>query len=1201
MNEPFSTPNAADEFLAPFLRAFNETTDRDAFMQRFAHEHPEWADEFRDLAGMNQRLADAGAVSAVEEEAMPAQLGQFRILRLIARGGMGEIYEAIQEPLGRHVAVKVIRRGRATPEAQARFARERKVLALLHQTHVVPIFAAGEAESLHYFAMPFIQGANLSYAVAAVRTLETLFPDNETPTLAELAREWVKNNSKESAPTARVTENDHPSKAAGPPTNIPTAEKTGAPESERREAKQALLPPANLRLSKGYLRSVAQTLAAAAEAAHHAHEAGIIHRDIKPSNVMVEQNGQTWLIDFGLGGPAVRKPDTAGPALDFDWARETVSLNGQIKGTPQYMAPEQYDNKADERSDVWALGVTLYELLTLRQAFAGESVAAIKNNVLNDEPSPPQALVHDVPRDLDAICMKALEKNPNDRYASARDLAEDLRRWQRGEPTQAWPGGPFHWLWLWSLRNKKLAALSFLLLLAALLSAGFGWAMHDAKLKANVATEKLILEADSHAKSKVWSLIELARNRLQVPAEGRRWETQKILRDIGEFRRKIVPDETTERMDLEIRSLYARTLGVLDLKPLEEEDRLTLKGDPFQDWPAAMHPDGEAMAVGLPGRPLYWARGKKPAVPTDLDAKKPRPRLVYSPDGNYLAFYPQEGGLQIWDREATRIVRDLLPAKTENRVLDVGFDAAVKTLWACCADGRVLSWSLPDFQNGAARPLGDKPAGGFTAARFNKDASLLAVGDATGRVFLYDSGGKLHTTLPARGAREVESLAWSPDDQLVAVGTHDGTIHLWQRDGTLLYDLAAFSIGVERLHFSPDSRWLLAGERHEGMKVWDATRGELAVAGDDPIWAFARDGRRFAGGNFDEVAFRELVEPLVLRQFRGHRRIVEHLAWSRNNRNFVTIDTGFEIRVWDVTRPIPLIAVFRVTPSDFWAPQAAVALSDDGSQVAYASGGSSSAVVLVLDTTSGKQLARWNLPGGFEQLVAAGPNKFLSVREEHRGGKVTLDTVARELTVGKPLPEGRTLRASERGDVSGFLNAELTPNGRYYRWVGPREPAKDRRIDVFDVATGQRLTRVASANTPDFEPAAYLSADGHHLWLDDGLVPDSTLHYNLTRTAAPQRVNHAPPFVVTPDLSWMAVESSASFGHSRGFYLLHAHGNRPTLELATDDFTRRIDSQSVSHDGRYLTWRSGNGTIAVVDLPALKKEIKAFENVISGK
>jgi eukaryotic-like serine/threonine-protein kinase len=207
-------------------------------------------------------------------------------------------------------------------------------------------------------------------------------------------------------------------------------------------------------------RESAELVAQAADALDYAHRHGVVHRDIKPSNILLDSDGRPHLMDFGLA-----KRDTG---------EATMTLEGQVLGTPAYMSPEQAGGEShsvDARSDIYSLGVVLYELLTGERPFRGERRMLLLQ-VLQDDPAPPRRLDHKVPRDLETVCLKAMARSPARRYASARELADDLRRWSAGEPIRARPVGRAERLWRWC-RHNPLAASLFL---AVFLGSAFGLA-----------------------------------------------------------------------------------------------------------------------------------------------------------------------------------------------------------------------------------------------------------------------------------------------------------------------------------------------------------------------------------------------------------------------------------------------------------------------------------------------------------------------------------------------------------------------------------------------------------------------------------------------------------------------------------------------------------------------------------------------------
>ncbi len=383
MIESTATPVSDDPVLVAFLKELAATADHASVVDDYVRRYPEREAEFRAVAELRRNLNRPEPAEHSEGTA-PQRLGDFRIVRQIAHGGMGTIFEAIQEPLGRRVAVKTVlgRNMHLAGTARDRFLREQKVLAQLHHTHIVPIHAAGSEGPLQYFAMSYIDGAALHHVVRTARQHELSSHGNHghtpTPTLAVLAAEAKSSTLSGETHDRNGTTSKGQSAAAGstastlphlePPSLEPSADDEPPPTHPGNGNGKLVLSPE-------YFRSVARVMLDAAEAVHHAHEAGIIHRDLKPSNLMVDTAEHCWVLDFGLAGylrAEGREGTTTAFATESDLGPEPQQpLVSAVLGTPHYMAPEQFQRKADARTDVWGLGVTLYELLTLRRAFHG--------------------------------------------------------------------------------------------------------------------------------------------------------------------------------------------------------------------------------------------------------------------------------------------------------------------------------------------------------------------------------------------------------------------------------------------------------------------------------------------------------------------------------------------------------------------------------------------------------------------------------------------------------------------------------------------------------------------------------------------------------------------------------------------------------------------------------------------------------------
>jgi serine/threonine protein kinase/tetratricopeptide (TPR) repeat protein len=355
------------------------------------------------------------------------ELGPYRIVRPVGRGGMGVVFEAVHTGLDKRVALKVLTHGLVAGRLD-RFLREARTAAGLHHTNVVPVFDAGQVGGTAYYAMQFIDGTPLD---------AFLKPDPGPTGSLSPAGPTTRTSPPESAPTATLG-----SPGGATATRDPRAGDHSAARSKNADE------PTRARLGP---RRVAEWGLQAAEGLAYAHERGVVHRDVKPSNLLLDAAGVVWVADFGL---AFRADDP------------TLTGEGEILGTPRYMSPEQAAaERTDARTDVYSLGVTLYELLTGAPAFSGGGPMDVIHKVLTHTPPRPRSLNRRVPRDLETV-VKAMARAPADRYPSGREMADDLKRFLAGEPVKARRIGVVGRAWRWGRRNPAVAALLSALLLA---------------------------------------------------------------------------------------------------------------------------------------------------------------------------------------------------------------------------------------------------------------------------------------------------------------------------------------------------------------------------------------------------------------------------------------------------------------------------------------------------------------------------------------------------------------------------------------------------------------------------------------------------------------------------------------------------------------------------------------------------------------
>jgi serine/threonine protein kinase/tetratricopeptide (TPR) repeat protein len=375
------------------------------------------------------------------------QLGDYRILREVGRGGMGVVYEAEQESLGRRVALKVLAApGIQDPKRLLRFRREARAAGRLHHTNIVPVFGFGECEGTSYYVMQFIPGLSLDIVMKEVRRLRGRSTKESEYRLGASGvdlRDWTVELAR-SLLTGRFA-SDTPRDCSVSSVETGADSGHGLPS----DSSLAVLPGQDgstllTESTSRYARSVALIGVQVAEALDYAHRQGILHRDIKPSNLLLDGRGTVWVSDFGLA-----------KAVDSDELTHT----GDVVGTVRYMAPERFERRCAPESDVYALGLTLFEMLALRPAFEESDRGRLIRLVLQSEPPRLRKLAPSVPRDLETIIHKAIEREPAHRYASAAGLADDLRRFLDGRSIRARRLSVPEHAWRWCRRNPAGAGL----------------------------------------------------------------------------------------------------------------------------------------------------------------------------------------------------------------------------------------------------------------------------------------------------------------------------------------------------------------------------------------------------------------------------------------------------------------------------------------------------------------------------------------------------------------------------------------------------------------------------------------------------------------------------------------------------------------------------------------------------------------------
>lgn len=457
MQSNIESKSKADELLGKLTAEFQERLAKgeNPSVEAYVNQYPEVAQLIRDifplLGFIGASPEDSDPVSQLDSlAATPTasiqQLGDFRLLSELGRGGMGVVYEAEQISMRRRVALKLLPFATLLDTGRLkRFKNEVLAAASLNHPNIVSVYSVGEERGIHYYAMQLIQGPTLAEIVLQLQS--TALPKTEINTT--VVADQAKENTKSEAATSSVGK-------------YPT---------------------------RDYFQSVARIGIQISQGLAEAHRQGVLHRDIKPANIILDADCKPYIADFGM---AQIETDTQ------------LTMTGDLLGTLRYMSPEQASGQRvlDPRTDIYSLGTTLYELLTLQPAFPADDRNALLNQVIKSTPPPPRKLARSVPPELESIVLKAMAERPVDRYASAQLMQADLQRFLDGKPTLAKPPSLFSKVTKWSARNPAIVAatLASMLILASAATVSNIF-LRKAWFQADEAQQQAMLEASNATKS----------------------------------------------------------------------------------------------------------------------------------------------------------------------------------------------------------------------------------------------------------------------------------------------------------------------------------------------------------------------------------------------------------------------------------------------------------------------------------------------------------------------------------------------------------------------------------------------------------------------------------------------------------------------------------------------------------------------------
>jgi serine/threonine protein kinase/WD40 repeat protein len=1205
--------SSVPEILQRFEQELLEAADARAVLARYLALHSDMAERLREIAEAIELLqatpfhrAD-DLCASLTDSSKPARFGPYRVIRSIGRGGMGEVYEAVEEPLQRRVAVKTIRRSQTTSaHLLLRFDRERRTLARLHHTNIVPIFATGREGDLLYFAMPYLSGASLGQVIKTARSHESTGNGLAGSSFEDLLKEA--HSRSQSVSGAAATAGDARATAAAPEAAKPTQPPAGhAPASGSRL------------LSAAYIRTAVQVMAAVAEGVHHAHEAGVIHRDLKPTNIMVETGGHAWVLDFGLA--ALKAGDGGAGSSPMAWAVPPIGVDAELSltagplGTLPYMAPEQHaDGKhANVQSDVWGLGVTLYELLTLQRAFlTGEAV-------LSSEPVSPRALNPALDRDLDAIVLKALRKDPTHRYPNAQALADDLRHWLASEPVTARKTHTLRRLGLWARRNKGWAAAMAVTALSVLALTSIGLIL------AYVRTQ--------HAEARAEHAIAL-----QAEAEKRERIRQRevLIQDLQRIR--ILPHGNGWQKEIKSRIIEAKQLGGGDdnslrtqaIASLRELDASQSKDLPYPASHVAFDPQG---------RWLYscWSRNHVIRVwNSEIDETRTLTLKGHGP----FAFHPDGTPLQLAEVDKdgrTLVLHDLAREAVRRRFTSPRTDRPFFADFAITPSGSHVAaiWQAHKPQEGIDPPADGPPVlivvweaatgalvrtiehrAPAVSLAIAPDGRMLAVGDTQGNVAVWTlPNGNLYANLSASDNR-IQCLAFGREPRVsyrqkpdipawqLAVGDGGGIVAMLDLQNMRIRNTCrGSSHDIKALAFRSDGAVLVSVGRYEG-RLWDVATGRLVLsvgAGNTlPTLALSQNGRRLAVGR--SAGFRDTdgVRIFDLRVGRGMQSLlglqakIERKEFSRDGRLIAALSDDFVVGIWD--RRSGLLRHLFTVPPGFFADNAWMAFDPTARRFACSAGEHAT----LWDLETGRLLQTWPLrPGLQDHLAFHGPKELFLFRSETRDGAPPFDVshpkdhprVYRLYNLLGPLPL-RPLK--EIGDHDWHCFRVVTPaDGRFLLayGTGVKDGRVVRNFIAYDGRTGQTLWSLP----PDPDPRGH-----EHLFAIDPtgaiLVILHAEADSSTWLKLPSREwiadTTAYPSVLAPGGNrWFSLGSDRATQKHEWHYF--PEGQKGT-EIALTEKEYVHGTLTFGPDGRHVAWGGSDLSVVVCDLAELQRAMAEY-------